>query len=117
VEYRILEFDDQYADFTRPKIFNGVRRERRRPLRAGNGRRFSRLAAIEQNTATLIAPDEVTPPLHICETTPTVGMEGDNIASRNRGLKHAHAVIFEQEGVMLRRGRERIERIRPRPAF
>jgi len=114
---RILEFNDQYADFARPQIFNRVWRKRRHPLRAGNGRRLSRLAAIEENIATLTPPDEVTPTLHIRETTPTVCMQGDHIAFRNRGMKHAHAVVFEQEGVMLRRGHERVERIRPRPAF
>ena len=106
---RILEFNDQYADFARPQIFNRVWRKRRHPLRAGNGRRLSRLAAIEENIATLIPPDEVTPTLHIRETTPTVSMQGDHIACRDCGMKNAHAVIFEQEGVMLRCGHQRVE--------
>jgi hypothetical protein len=109
LEFDDLEFDDQYADFARPKIFNSVRRKRRHPLCAGNGRRFSRLAAIEQNIATSIPPNEVTPALHIRETTPTVGMQGDYIACRDRGMKNTHAVIFEQECVMLRRCHQRIE--------
>ncbi|MGA6986421.1 MAG: hypothetical protein WBZ01_10230 [Terriglobales bacterium] len=105
----ILEFDDEYADFARPKIFDCVRRKRRHPLCAGNCRRFSRLAAIEQNIATLISPNEVTPALHIREATPTVGMQRDDIACRDPGMKNAHAIIFEQKCVMLRRGRQRIE--------
>lgn len=109
LEFNDLEFNDQYADFARPKIFNRVWRKRRHPLCAGNDRRLSRLAAIEQNTATLISPDEVTPALHICEPTPTVGMQRDDIACRDCGMKHAHAVIFEQEGVMLRCGHQRVE--------
>jgi hypothetical protein len=113
LEFDDLEFNDQYADLVWPKIFNSVRRKRRHPLCAGNCRRFSRLAAIEQNFATLIPPDEVTPALHIRETTPTVGMQGDYIACRDRGMKNAHAVIFEQERVMLRRGHQRVERIGP----
>jgi hypothetical protein len=117
LEFNDLEFNNQYADFVRAKIFNGVWRKRRHPLRVGNKRQFSRLAAIEQNTATLIPPDEVTAALHICETTPAMGMQRDQIACGDRGLKHTYAVIFEQEGVMLRRGYQRVERIRPRPAF
>jgi hypothetical protein len=109
LEFDDLEFNDQYADFVRPKIFNSVRRKRRHPLCVGNCRRFSGLAAIEQNIATLIPPDEVTPALHIREATPTVGMQGDYIACRNRGMKNAHAVIFEQECVMLRRGHQCVE--------
>lgn len=95
VDCGILEFDDQYADFVRPKIFNRVRRKRQHPLCAGNCRGFSRLAAIEQNIATLIPPNEVAPALHIRETTPTVGVQRDYIARRDRGMKNAHAVIFE----------------------
>jgi hypothetical protein len=113
----MFEFNDQYADFARPKIFNRVWRKRRHPLRGGNGRRPSRLAAIEENIATLIPSYEVTPALYIRETAPTVCMQRDHIACRDRGMKHAHAVIFKQEGVMLRRGHERVERIRPWPAF
>ncbi len=104
-----LNFDDQYADFARPKIFNRVRRKRRHPLCAGNRRRFSRLAAIKENPAALVAPDEVTPALHIGKTTPTVGVQGDHIACRDGGLKHAHAVIFEKERVVLWGGDERVK--------
>jgi len=64
----------------------------------------------------LIPADEVTATLHICDPTPTVSMQRNNISRRDRGLQNAHAVIFEQKFMMSGRGDERVQRVRPSAA-
>jgi len=117
LEIRHFQLDNQYADLRRSQIFDRVRRQWLHPLSAGNPRRFTCQPAIEENIATLVAPDEMTPTLDIGDSAPTVGMNRYDGTRRNRCAQHTHAFVFQQHGMMLGRRDRGVERIRPRPAI
>src|SRR5271166_6488351 len=94
-----------------------MRRQRLHALRARNRRRCSRLAAIEKNLTALSSSYEMAPALDVSDSTPTMGVQRDDIARRNRSAKHPNAVVFQQDRVMFRRGDDGIERIGPGPTF
>jgi hypothetical protein len=94
-----------------------VRRKRRHPLRAWSFRRLSCLAAIEQDLPLLTPPDEMAAAQYLSDSTPTMSVQGGNISRRNAGVKNSHPLVFEQQLMMGRRSRERVERIWPRPRF
>ena len=84
-------------------------RKWRQPLCAGNCWEFSRLAAIEQDLAALIPPDEMRTTLHVSDSTPPVRVQRNNVSWRDGGEEHAHAVVLQQKLVMLWCGDERVQ--------
>ena len=92
----IFEFNYKNADLQRPQVLYRVRRKRLYPMGAGEPRRISRLAAIEQNIACLIPPDEMAPTLEVSNSAPSMSVQRNYISRRYTCVKNAHPVVFQQ---------------------
>ena len=93
-----------------------MRRQWIQPLHGWSSRGRTRLAAVEENFAILIAAYEVARADHIGDTTPAMSMEGDDLAGRDVRVNDSNAIVFEQAFMMRGCGLERVQRIWPRPA-
>lgn len=114
---RVLYFDDIHADVCVADVFNRVRRQRFDPLDSRDFMRRKPEAAVEQDIAILIAPDEIAPAQHVHHSRPAVGVHGNKISYPNMRVDNAHVFVFEQHGMVLRSGYQCVERLGPWPCF
>lgn len=111
-----FEFNKKDTDLQRSQVFHGVRRQWPHPLGTRDLRRV-RLAAIEQNVASLIAPDEMAPTLKIGYAAPAMSVQRNYISRSDVGMEYPHPLVFEQQLMVGGRSYERIEPVRPGPGF
>ncbi len=115
ISSRTFEFNNKDADFLRSQVLDRVRRQWLHPLGAGDIRRLPCKTAIEQNLAFLIPPDEMAEALYVRNPTPAMSVQRNYISGRNSGMQNSDALVFEQELMVVGRGYQRVERVRPRP--
>jgi hypothetical protein len=87
------------------------------PPGAWDFRRVSRLAAIEQDLASFIAPNKVAPTLQVGHAAPSMSVQRNCLTGRDSRMEHSHLLVFQQQGMVIWRSHERVERVRPRPTF
>jgi hypothetical protein len=92
-------------------------RQRLTPLGAGEVWCRASPAAVEKNFALVISPNEMAPTFKIRDPAPSMRMQGHDISCCNASVNDAHPLIFQQQSMVNWRGNERIQRVRPRPAF
>jgi hypothetical protein len=66
-------------------------------------------AAVQQNRAFRIAPNEIAPTEEIESPRPAMGVERHGVAPRDACVQDADGFIFEEQGVMLGGGDQGIE--------
>ena len=76
---------------------------------------MSARTSIEQDRAATVASHEVRRACHILDVRPAVRVHGRLRAGRDVRLEDSDQVVLEQLAMVLRRGSERVQRIRPRP--
>lgn len=92
-----------------------MRREGRSPLGNRLLRRRADRATVEEEISLVVAPQKIALPCHVDCGRPLVRVHRHKLARRDAHFEDAHALVFKQQLVMLRRGNDGIERIGPRP--
>ena len=72
-------------------------------------------ARIQGHRAVAVPADEVCPPHHVLDVCPAVRMDRSTLARRDHRLQHTHALILEQQVMVIRRCEERIQLVWPLP--
>ena len=96
-------------------VFDAVRRQRIEP--SGRRQRRNKCPAVEQDVALAIAADEMAESHGVVDGRPAVGVDRHGIADGDASVEHAHPIIFEDQGVVFRRGDDSVEFGRPGPGF
>jgi len=112
---RGLNFELKIVDFLLANILDGVWWQWIEGDRGIQFWDFRGLASVENNIAGGVATDEVTPTRHEQDCGPAVGMQGHDLARQDAGLDEANSIVFEKQRVVVGRGDQGVERVRPGP--